>query len=198
MGICAYRQSAVGAGSPQQSMSSKLFIPVAIGIIVIGGGFFLLQKSSAPAGSETPAPDIQTGAQRTVPNLSFKDYSGDTISLEDFAGKPLVVNAWAVWCPFCVKELLDFAEVQRELGDKIVIIAIDRGEPLATAKKFTDENGLTDDLIFLLDPDDSFYRAIGGFSMPETIFVDSEGVIKEHKRGPMDADEIRQRIQNIL
>jgi len=133
-----------------------------------------------------------------APDFSLEDYSGQIVTLADFSGKPLVINSWAAWCPFCKKELVDFVTVQKEFGDKFVIIAIDRAESLETAKKYTDELGVTDDLIFLLDSNDSFYRSIGGFSMPETIFVDKEGRIQIHKRGPMDLGEIRDKIQAIL
>ena len=118
--------------------------------------------------------------------------------LADFLGTPLVVNSWAVWCPFCLKELPDFAEVQKEFGERITIIAIDRAESLSKTRSYTDDLGITDNLIFLLDPDDLFYRAIGGFSMPETIFVDSVGNIWEHKRGIMSIEEIRNKVEQLL
>lgn len=133
-----------------------------------------------------------------APNFSLKDYGGKTVSLSDFDGAPLVLNAWAAWCPFCKQELPDFAQAQKEFGNEIVIIAIDRAESLETAKKYSDELGVTDKLVFLLDPTDSFYRSIGGFSMPETIFVDREGNTIFHKRGPMDINEIRIRIKNLI
>ena len=180
-------------------MSSTVIIAI-IGIIVviIGGGFFLSQSSS---------PSLQDGGEgaeqvkeqaRQVPDLSFQDYSGNTVKLRDFTGTPLVVNSWAVWCPFCVKELADFAQVKKELDDQFVFIAVDRAESLELVKSFTDDLGVTDDLLFVLDPRDSFYRAIGGFSMPETIFVNRDGEIVLHKRGPMSADEFREKIQSIL
>jgi len=133
-----------------------------------------------------------------APDFSLQDYSGKTVSLADFTGKPVVINSWAAWCPFCRKELVDFAAAQKEFGNDVVIIAIDRAEPRETAKKYTDELGVTSDLIFLLDPSDSFYQSIGGFSMPETIFVDRNGNIAERKRGPMEINEIRQKIQKLL
>lgn len=136
--------------------------------------------------------------ERPAPDFSLKDYNGQTVSLSDFRGKALVVNAWAAWCPFCVRELEDFATAQKEFGDKVVIVAIDRAESLEVAKKFTNDLGVSEDLIFLLDPADSFYQSIGGFSMPETIFVDRNGNIVHHKRGPMSLEEIRERIQKIL
>lgn len=133
-----------------------------------------------------------------VPDFALQDYNGKTNKLADFAGKPLVINSWAAWCPFCRQELPDFVQVQKEFGDQVIIIAVDRTESLDTQKKYTDDLEVTNKLIFLQDPDDSFYRAIGGFSMPETIFVDRDGNIRDHKRGPMDANEIRERIKKIL
>lgn len=130
-------------------------------------------------------------------DVTLTDYGGNEVSLEEFRGRPLVINSWAVWCPFCVKELTDFAKLQQEFGEDIVVIAIDRQEPLAKAKGFTDELGITEQMLFLLDASDSFYKSIGGFSMPETIFVNSEGDIIVHKRGPMELDEMREHAEKI-
>ena len=105
---------------------------------------------------------------------------------------------WASWCPFCTTELPDFAAAQDEFGDTIKIIAIARRESLKKAKKFSDDLGVSDRLIMLLDDKDTFYTTIGGFTMPETIFVDEKGRIKDHKRGFMDLKEVRERIQNAF
>lgn len=170
---------------------------VIIVIVVIAAlgaiGYGLRLVWNRPLGTAEPS-----GASRLAPDFSLRDYGGNVVTLAQFRGKAVVVNAWAVWCPFCREELKDFAVVARELGDRVVIIAIDRAEPLETAKRFSDELGVTNDLLFLLDPADSFYQAIGGFSMPETILVDAGGKIIFHKRGPMDAAEIRQRVGKIL
>jgi len=131
-------------------------------------------------------------------HITLADYNGNTVSLEEFRGKPLVINSWAVWCPFCRAELADFAALQKEFGDRITVIAIDRQEPLAKAKGFTDELGITNDMFFLLNSSDSFYKSIGGFSMPETIFVNGAGEIVAHKRGPMELDEMREHTNKII
>ncbi|MBI2515124.1 TlpA family protein disulfide reductase [Candidatus Wolfebacteria bacterium] len=170
-------------------------------IVVIVGGWLIVSKTEQ---KQTPQ---STNNIVTAPDFHLQDYNGKNVSLADFAGKPLVINSWAAWCPFCKKELLDFAAAQKEFsarggsafgGGDVTIIAINRAEPLETAKKYSDEIGVTNNLIFLLDPADSFYQSIGGFSMPETIFVDGSGNIKIHKRGPMDIEEIRQEIQSFL
>ena len=178
----------------------KIFGLAAFFVLVGAGCTVATQNigSTTQSGSRTISSGIGSTDIKQAPAFSLKDYNGKTVSLSDFAGKPILVNSWAVWCPFCVRELADFAKVQKEFGDKVTIIAIDRAESLTVAKTFTDDLGLSDDLIFLLDPKDSFYRSIGGFSMPETILVNGDGQTVFHKRGPMDLIEIRQRINNLI
>ncbi len=181
-------------------MKRSVLIPIVIAVVVtIGLAVLLIARNS----SESPASNNSIPAGSTSPasrvfDLSFTDYDGQPVKLADFKGKPLVVNAWASWCPFCVKELRDFVSLQGELGDQATIIAIDRAESQKQAKGYTDNVGITNKLMFLLDPNDSFYQAIGGFSMPETIFVNREGEVVFQKRGPMDLEEMRQRVKQIL
>lgn len=137
------------------------------GLAIIGILAFLIFLSPKQDHS-----NMNTMSTVRVPDFVLENYEGSIVKRTDFAGKPLVINSWAAWCPFCRKELADFAVIQKEFGDKTVIIAIDRAETKEVAKKYTDELGVTADMIFLLDPSDSFYQSIGGFSMPETIFVD--------------------------
>ena len=151
---------------------------------------------------------VQTAADfNKLSSLEFQDYEGNTVTLASFKGKPMVINSWAAWCPFCVQELPDFATAQEEFsakggsasgGGEVVIITINRAESLEIAKRFSENLGVTNRLVMLMDSGDSFYRSIGGFSMPETIFVDIDGNIKIHKRGPMDEEEIRNKVSEAF
>ena len=129
--------------------------------------------------------------------LPLTDYAGETRTLAEFEGAPLVVNAWASWCPFCTKELPDFAALQNEFP-RIRVIAVNRAESLETSKEYTDERGITGSMTFLLDEDDALYRGIGGFSMPETLFLNEAGEIVFHKRGPMTLEEMRSLVREHL
>jgi len=167
-------------------MNRNLLIGIIVLLAIITGAFLF---GSSQEGSQ---------AENKFFDLNLVNYEGNSISLEEFKGRPLVINSWAVWCPFCRKELSDFAELQKEFGDSIVVIAVDRQESLEKAKGYTDNLGITNDILFLLDLNDSFYKSIGGFSMPETIFVNAEGEIVVHKRGPMELDEMREHVNKII
>lgn len=180
-------------------MKKSIVIGVIFVVIIVGAGVILSKTNNEtpPKTQEVELEPIENADSMPV-GISLKDYSGNSVSLADYIGKPLVVNSWAIWCPFCVEELKDFAKVQKELGDDIIFIAINRAESRDRAKNFTDNLGVTDDFVFLLDSRDAFYRKIGGFTMPETVFVDRLGNIRIYKRGVMDIEEIRTKAQQIL
>ena len=168
-------------------------------ILIIGGGFvFLRDKNIENTDSTTQTETVTETNFDKIPDLSFVDYEGNTFKLSDLKGKPHVINSWAVWCPFCRAELEDFALLQEEFGDEITVVAIDRQESLEKAKGFTDEIEVTDRMTFLLDPKDAFYKGIGAFTMPETIFVDAEGNIVVHKRGPIALPEMREKVNQLI
>ena len=50
----------------------------------------------------------------------------------------------------------------------------------------------------LLDSDDTLYHAVGGFAMPETLFVDKDGKIQERIRGLAGIEEFRRHVQDLI
>ncbi|MEX0917346.1 MAG: TlpA disulfide reductase family protein [Candidatus Paceibacterota bacterium] len=178
-------------------MKKYLLISIA-GFVILGGAVFFFVSERSPTDFEATSSGTDRSDFDIFAKISLKDYEGNTVSLEEFRGRPLVINSWAVWCPFCREELPTFVELQKEFGDGIIVIAIDRQEPLEKARGYTDGLGISDDMLFLLDSRDGFYKSIGGFSMPETIFVNSDGEIIVHKRGPMELREMREHVEKIL
>ena len=134
--------------------------------------------------------------ERVLPQAVFQDYAGREIQLSDFRGNPIIINMWSSWCPYCIEELPIFSEIKKEFGEAVIILAVNRGETKEIAERYSNEIVPGNELVFLLDPKDSFYTAVGGFSMPETLFVNTEGKIILHRRGSMQKEEIRRRIQD--
>jgi len=128
----------------------------------------------------------------------YVDLDGNTIDLETFKGKPLIVNSWASWIPFSQTELPMLIEVASQHRDALHVLAINRKEDLGVMRSFLDTFGISRSIIFLHDPSDAFYAAIGGYAMPETVFYDADGVMVQHKRGVLTREELDAFTNEIL
>ena len=130
--------------------------------------------------------------------LVLSDYAGNQVHLYDYRRKVLIAYAWASWCPYCGAELQNLASLKKTYGDNIQVVAINRGESLETARNYSDHLTNTDGLVFLLDPNDAFFKGIGGYAMPETVFIDSGGTIIFHQRGPIQLPDVQAEIEKLL
>jgi thiol-disulfide isomerase/thioredoxin len=130
--------------------------------------------------------------------LTLIDYEGREIQLSEFRRTVLIVYAWASWCPYCAQELEYLAELKSKYGDELSIVAVNRAEPLAEARAFTNTLKGMDKLALLLDPNDMLYKEIEGYAMPETVFINSRGDVVYHQRGPMEAREVESKVRELM
>jgi thiol-disulfide isomerase/thioredoxin len=109
-------------------------------------------NGSAERADATPpaVPVAQQTSTETVvelfPGFALPDLQGKEVSLEDLAGKVILVVFWATWCPPCVAEvpvLNELQETYAEQGLEVVAIAVDPRESVEKIEKFVDEKDVT-------------------------------------------------------
>lgn len=135
----------------------------------------------------------------TTENQIFTDLYGEPLSLDQFGGKVRVVNSWASWTPFSIQELKDLNALAQEYSEEeVIFIAINRKESKEIARSFLATLGDLYALHFVIDVNDTYYAAVGGYAMPETVFYDAQGNIVFHQRGSLDKEGIRRHIEEAL
>lgn len=179
-------------------MKKSNLITISILLLILVGAGFVAYKVSHTGENAENSEAAKSLASVDAEKTTYTDLSGNPVDLGQYAGKVRVVNSWATWCPFCVQELKDFSKLATEMGDKVVVLAINRKEPIEKVKAYKHKLGDAEGIVFIQDEKDYFYESIGAFSMPETIFYDETGNIVFHKRGFMDLDEMRKHTEAAL
>lgn len=175
--------------------SHKKTIIFLIGVLILLAAltYFYVGKYGSLAGLQNDLKSIEPETE-----FSYTDLNGNIINLNDFKGKPLVVNSWASWVPFSQTELPLFILFADKYQDKINFLAINRKEPVGVVKSFLATYNIPESSLFLLDPSDNFYKVVGGYAVPETVFYDADGVLVSHKRGSLTEVQLQTLIDTLL
>ena len=158
--------------------------------------------SSYIAQDLTSAVSVTTAAKKAelkTADFTVYDASGNKHKLSDYAGKPIIINLWATWCPPCKRELPHFEKYYKQYGDKIQFLMIDVWEEKSIqndVKKFISDNGYTFPVFY--DYDSSADAAYGMGAIPVTIVINSSGELVEQHLGSMEEYELKALIDKIL
>lgn len=141
----------------------------------------------------------QDAPKQFPPDFTVLDSSGKEVKLSDFRGKPTVVNFWATWCGYCVKEMPAFEEVYRQMGNDIhfLMVNVTDGvqETVDTASAFIVDAGFSFPVYY--DTQHSATMAYGAYSLPMTFFFDAEGYAIAQATGAIDKDTLLRGIEMI-
>lgn len=139
-------------------------------------------------------------AQQATPSLKLHDLKGVPHVLEDYRGKPVLLNFWATWCVPCAAEMPLLNEMQKQYQGKVLFIAasIDdedmKPQIEAFIKKHQGEE-LTVMMGATLDSLDDFGVNQG---MPGTVFIDAEGKIVDRITGALKRPDLERRLRKLV
>lgn len=127
------------------------------------------------------------------------DIAGNELAVDSYKGEILIVNSWASWSPASANELTLLSKIASEYKDaNINIMAINRAETAKRARLFLNTIPSHENITLVQDPNDKFFKSIGGHTMPETIFYDDAGNIVHHSKRELSEAEIRLHINKAL
>ena len=180
---------------------------VAVGVLGNQGGGEGIEDAlilEPPRAAGTAGFDVGPHEQRLAPDFEISDFDGVRHRLSDFRGKTVYVSFWASWCGPCKRELPDIQELQERHPDDLVVIVVNRGEPLGRATSFLEELTRADGgkgvsfSVNGMDPDDTLYDAYRGLGMPVSVFIDPDGVVTSMHNGLILLEQMEEAVAASL
>ena len=146
------------------------------------------------------APSLGWGVEpRPFPDVEFFSLDGqESVKLEDFRGRPVLLTFWASWCGPCRAELPELAELGREMKDSgLVLLAVNLDSSAAAGQRFLEREGIEAPAFRLSDDDQAM---IGIRSLPTTILLDGNALAVQIFSGysPTVVDAIRRLVEEMI
>lgn len=134
---------------------------------------------------------------RPAPPFALKAVgSGETIDLTRLRGKPIVVNFWATWCVPCYQEHSVLVENARAIGSDVQFLGVVFNDTEDKIMTFLRQRGSAYPTV--LDAQGKTAIAYGVGGVPETFFIDRQGVIVAKFAGPMTTDVLQANMAKVL
>jgi cytochrome c biogenesis protein CcmG/thiol:disulfide interchange protein DsbE len=193
------------------SVRSRKWLWISLVAIFVGVGALVLVFSSrfgvdprlvnSPLiGQPAPPLALEVLDQGRQPDDPAEDGAVHEDVLADLRGDILIINFWASWCFPCRGEHPALTSVARDYEDRgVSLVGVVYQDEPADAAGFLDELGWGgDNYSYVLDPKSRGAVEYGVFGVPETYFVDADGIIVGKIQGEVTSSAVRSVLDQIL
>jgi peroxiredoxin/Flp pilus assembly protein TadD len=136
--------------------------------------------TAAGAPSTVPATlDALTGPAlgSAAPAFDLKTIDGQSVSLDTFKGRTLVINVWATWCPPCRQEMPDLIAIAPKLAKtNVAVLGVDTTEEAPVVRAYASSKTVPYPLA--IDGDKSFEKSYDVQYFPTTFVIDPQGILR--------------------
>jgi peroxiredoxin len=178
---------------------TKYWTVFSVLILLAGAGWTWANRAAPGSTTAGAVPAPRQGFP--APDFSLETAQGQTITLSELRGRPVLINLWASWCVPCRTEMPALERVHRDYRDQgFVLLAVNATyqDSQQAAVDFAREHSLT--FPILLDRDGKV--SSGQYqlrALPTSFFVDPQGIIQEVVvGGPMSEALLRIRVEQLF
>jgi len=140
---------------------------------------------------------INSNLAQSLPSIELPDLSGELRNLEEWSGKPMVINFWATWCAPCLREIPLLKNFRNENSNfNLIGIAVDRELPV---KQYAQEIQI--DYPVLIGQMQAMNAAqefgVNVYALPFTVFTVANGATLGVFTGELHQDQLDKIIKII-
>jgi cytochrome c biogenesis protein CcdA/peroxiredoxin len=173
------------------------------GVIIALMGLWMIFSSISAV-----APD-NSGNNESSPNnnMALEEFilpamNGDVVTLSDYRGKPVYIDFWTTWCPYCIVNIQEFNSFANRInaGDNYVVLSVVtpgyyREMSEEKLREWVAEQNL--DFPMLLDYNVSITRHYGINTYPTGVYIAPDGQLAEIHVGYSSLSVIESKLEAL-
>lgn len=172
---------------------------IALALLAFMGlmAYGLFRQSSGRGGLATnEVGQLMPVQARPASDFRLPLFSGETVTLSELRGKPVVINIWASWCPPCRVEMPALERSHQRYQDRVVFLGVNIWDNDTAARAFLRDFGIT----YPNGPSPRGEIAVeyGVTGVPETYFINKDGVLTHRWIGPITEAQLASILDQIL
>ena len=195
-------------------MHARSFFHIAIFSLVMTSLFLTACGTSASVKTVEPTTDVSAAATQTAAikwdwfSVELTDaQTGQTFTMNDYAGKVVLVETMAMWCPNCARQGKEVQNMHELLGhpDDLISVSldVDPNEDQAALKEYVEELGF--DWHFAVAPLE-VARALGNLytaqylnpPLSPMLIIDRDGNVHHLQYGEKSAETLKKSVEPYL
>ena len=133
-----------------------------------------------------------------APDFTLPTVNGESVTLSDLRGKPVMLTFWAIGCSACLRQMPYVqAFYDNYSTEAVVVLTIHGGGTPALVRNFLTSQGFT--LPVLLDQRGTVFKGYEVEYIPITFFIDSDGMRRAHTIRPFKSTtEIQVTLEEVF
>jgi thioredoxin-like negative regulator of GroEL len=140
--------------------------------------------------------DPKRGREELAPDFQLTTVDGRQLSLPQLAGRLVVMDFWATWCPACRESIPELRELSRKYPDQLVLISVSEDNKDAQWRDFVSKHQMTWNQY--RDSDHHILDAFNVHAFPTYLVIDGDGVVKQRFVGMNPEESIVHRLKQYL
>jgi cytochrome c biogenesis protein CcmG/thiol:disulfide interchange protein DsbE len=133
-----------------------------------------------------------------APDFTLPALSGEDVTLSDLRGKPVVLAFFASWCNPCEKDMPVLQRLQDENPDDLYVIGVNFEDFRGDTEAFVERLGVTFPALIEDAAKNPVGKAYDVNAMPDTLFIDANGIVQERLYGQVSEKDIEGAVNNLL
>ncbi len=169
-------------------------------LLLLAASIVVWSRQARPLASSTALPGASPQAEQQAPDIRVTTLEGQSFSLADQQGQPVVLFFSASWCSSCVPEVQKLTKLEaayRDQGLKVLFLSVDPTDKANDWERFR-KDAQGPENYWALDAGQKATLDYGVRSTDTKVFIDRNGHIVSQFVGPVPYGVYESEVQRIL